>query len=260
MSNLRVAMRIREPTVHEIVARFGGHTAAALGIDLDDGAQLGRWLVAVCLTGARVDEARWQRAFVQLDRAGLTDPGAIAKPTASPDLDSPDLSKGGEVSAELEAALLKAKLPDAERVAWKLIRVSAALVEHYAGSVDRLVSSADNLEELGGRLAALAPGFGAASVMRFLRPLRDRWVEASELPLHPSAHAAAVHLGLLDDDHDPDGAPGALRAAIGAPSPPAFRDLEAALERLGAWCRRNRTTTCPLEDSCPARTSQLNPD
>ena len=252
-------MPIRELKIDDIVARMGGHTAAALGIDLDDDAQLGRWLVAVCLTGSRVDEAGWERAFAQLERADLTDPCAIANSTASADVVSFDLRRG-EVAVELEAALLRAKHPDAERVAWKLIRVSAALVADHAGSVARLVGSADNLEELGARLAALAPGFGAASVTRFLRPMRDRWVEASELPLHPSAHAAAVHLGFLSDDQDPEGAPGALRAAIATPDPPAFRDVEAALERLGAWCRRNRIKTCPLEGSCPARASLPEPD
>jgi hypothetical protein len=245
-------MPIHEPTIHDIVARFGGHTAAAFGIDLDDEAQLGRWLIAVCLTGARVDEERWQRAFAQLDRAGLADPDAIANPPGFQSLESP-APNTASVGVALEGALLEAEHPDAEPVARKLIRVSIALAEHYAGSLDRLASSADNLNELGGRLAALAPGFGAASVTRFLRPLRDRWAVANELPLHATAHAAAIHLGLVLDGDDPDHAPGTLRTAIAAP-PPAFRDVEAALERLGVWCRRNRIKTCPLADSCPART------
>ncbi len=261
-------MPIHQPSIHEIVARFGEHSAAAFGIDLDDDAQLGRWLIAVCLTGTRVDEARWQRAFAGLDRVGLADPNSIVKRAASggdcSEADSegitelsPTLSTGlGNAVAVLEATLLEAKHPDAERVAWKLMRVSAGLVEDYSGSLERLVHSADNLEELGGRLAALASGFGTASVTRFLRPLRDRWVEASELPLHPSALAAAVHVGWIDASTDPDVALGALRGYIATTAtPPAFRDLEAALERLGAWCRRNRTKTCPLGDICPARIS-----
>ncbi len=264
-------MPIHQPSIHEIVAHFGGHSAAAFGIDLDDDAQLGRWLIAACLTGSRVDEARWLRAFAGLDRVGLTDPNSIVKRAASggdsPEADSEGISElsptlstclanVGEVVAVLEATLLEAKHPDTERVAWKLMRVSAGLVEYYSGSVERLAHSADNLEELGGRLAALASGFGTASVTRFLRPLRDRWVEASELPLHPSALAAAVHLGWIDANTDPDVALGALRGYIATTAtPPAFRDLEAALERLGAWCRRNRTKTCPLGDICPARIS-----
>jgi hypothetical protein len=260
-------MPTRKPTFPEVIARFGGHSAGDLGIDLDDDTQLGRWLVAVCLAGSRLDDALWERSFAELDRAKLGDPVAIASRSGAgngsvsgvdPDSSAPD--GAGRVAAELEAVLRTVKHPDPERVAWKLVRVSAALVEQYEGSLENLAQSADSLEELGGRLAALASGFGTASVTRFLRPLRDRWVEASELPLHPAARAAAVHLGWISDEEDFEGVPSALLAAgatgDGAPFPPVqLRDLEAALERLGSWCRRNRTKTCPLGDECPARRS-----
>ena len=103
------------------------------------------------------------------------------------------------------------------------------------------------------RLASLAPGFGAASVAGFLRPLRERWDQAREIPLHPAARAAAVHLGLLAEGEDTEGEPGALRAALGDdPAQPSLADAEFALTRIGrVACMKNRSNRCLLADACP---------
>jgi len=223
----------------DLVARFGGHPVEQLGIDLEASEGPGQWLVAACLYGGRVDEGVARAAARTLAEAGLASPPdiALARPEA------------------LETALLGAGYPAADVAARKLWRVCNSLAERYGGSLDSLATQSEQLEDLAARLASLAPGFGAASVARFLRPLRDRWIQAREIPLHPAARAAAVHLGLLTEGEDAEGEPGALRAALrDDPAQPSLADAESALTRIGrAACSRNRTARCPLGDSCPRR-------
>ena len=108
----------------------------------------------------------------------------------------------------------------------------------------------DGLEALGGALAALAPGLGAATVTRFLAPLRALWPAAADLPVEPAVLAAGCHLGLLAEDQDLEGAAAVLVATSKGPDPV---DLEAALARLGRRaCLRGRYARCPLGASCPA--------
>ncbi len=226
----------------DLVARFGGHHVGDLGIDLEAAEGPGRWLVAAGLYGGRVDEAVAREAARALATAGLADPQQVAR--ARPEA--------------LEAALRGTRYPAPEAAARKLWRICHALAEHDTGSLDALAARCESLDELGARLAALAPGFGAASVARFLRPLRDRWIQAREIPLHPAARAAAVHLGLLAEGEDEEGEPGALRAALeDDPATPSLADAEAALTRLGsAACARNRVRRCPLGDACPLRANR----
>lgn len=225
--------------VSDVVARLGGHPISALGIDLDAGDGPGRWLVAACLYGGRIDNRVAEAAARLLQDAGLADPARIA--LADP--------------ATLASVLDRASYPKPERAALQIWRASRALARRHEGSLDALAAASDGIEDLAARLAGLAPGFGAAGVARFLRPLRDRWVTASEVPLHPAARAAAVHLNLLSEGEDVEGEPGALRAALrDDPAPPALADAEFALAQLGAAaCVRNRTARCPLGADCPAR-------
>jgi hypothetical protein len=140
-------------------------------------------------------------------------------------------------------------------VAQRLARAGRSLAERHGGSLAALAAQAEDLEELGGRLAALASGVGTATVLRFLRPLRDLWPAAAEIPLEPAARAAAVHLGWLAEGADEEGAPAALRAVLlREPEAPPLADVEAALARLGARsCLRQRPDRCPLGARCPAR-------
>jgi hypothetical protein len=135
------------------------------------------------------------------------------------------------------------------------VRASTSLFARHRGSLAALAGGADGLEELASALIALAPGIGAATASEFLRPLRERFSAARELPLAPAARAAALHVGLLQDAEDEEGEPGALRAVLAREQPaPALADVEAALTRLGrAACRRGATQRCPLGARCPAR-------
>ena len=223
----------------DLVARFGGHPAGKLGIDLEASDGPGRWLVAACLYGGRIDPDLALAAARALDAAGLADPKSVA--AARPEA--------------LEALLIGAGYPAPEGAAYKLWRACDSLATHHGGSLDSLAAQSEQLEDLAGRLARLAPGFGRASVARFLRPLRDRWIQAREIPLHPAARAAAVHLGLLTEGEDEEGEPGALRAALREDlAQPSLADVEFALTQIGTVaCSKNRTARCPLGDACPRR-------
>ena len=223
----------------ELVARLGPHPAAIWGLDLDSDAGLARWLVATCLLAPRGDEDAAGAARAALAAQGLDAPDALAQAGPGP----------------IAAALRAASYPKPEITAARLVRASASLAAHHRGSLSALAAGADGLEELASAIMALAPGIGAATASEFLRPLRERFSAARELPLAAAARAAALHVGLLRDTEDAEGEPGALRATLAREQPPpALADVEAALTRLGrAACRRGATARCPLGARCPAR-------
>lgn len=227
------------PTSRELVQRLGPHPAAQLGLAPDGPEDPGGWFVAACVLSASSGEERGLAATGRLADAGLATPA--------------DLLAGG--ADALLTALEQSAVPRPARLAGSLVRAARTLGERYAGSFDRLAGESDGLDDLGARLAALAPGVGAATVLRFLRPLRGRWSAAADTPLDPAALAAARHLGWLVGGADEDGDPAALRAALARePVPAAFGDVEAALERLGRRaCLRGRIERCPLGEGCPAR-------
>jgi endonuclease III len=223
----------------ELVARLGPHPAVLWGLALETDAGLGRWFVAACLLAPRGDEDTAGAARAALAAGGLDDPDGLARAGPAP------------VTKLLRAAAY----PKPEITAARLVRASASLVTQHRGSLSALAAAADGLEALASALMALAPGIGAATASEFLRPLRERFSAARELPLAPAARAAAVHAGLLRGAEDEAGEPGVLRAALAREQPtPALADVEAALTRLGrAACRRGATQRCPLGARCPAR-------
>jgi hypothetical protein len=229
-----------------VVERLGPHPVTSLALDLDDDRDLGRWLVAACLLAASRDEGRALEAFRALGEVDLGSAGALA--SAPP----------GAARDVLEAA----GQPKPERTAHQLSRACRSLGERHGGSLVALAGESETLEELGRRIAALGPGIGAATLSRFLRPLRERWPAAAELPLAPAARSAAVHLRLIDDGEDLEGEPGALRRALAdAPDAPPLADVESALERLGRRaCARERGDRCPMGRACPLRSGSASPD
>jgi hypothetical protein len=216
----------------EIVRRLGPHPAARAGLDLSRDGDAFRWLALALLLASGADEER-----------------ALAALRALPE------SVAGEDPVALAAVLTRERVTKPEPVAATLVRAARAFDERWRGSLARLASEADDLETLGSRLTALAPGVGRATVLRFLRPLRDQLSAAREVPLTPAARAAAIHLGWITAGDDEEGEPVSLRARIARdPDAPPFADVEAALERLGsASCLRDRALRCPLEADCPRR-------
>ena len=210
-----------------------------LGLALSEPPDRARWLLAARLLGERDTTERIARAFRRLEVELGPGPGALCE----------------AVPERVAALLADAELRRAEALGAGLVRMARALEARHGGDLESLAAGCTDLEELGGRLAALAPGFGRASVLRFLRPLREHWSAARETSLAESARAAAGHLGLLAAGEDLEGEPAALRAACASALPDRDPvDVEAALERLGArCCRAGRAARCPLGEACPAR-------
>jgi hypothetical protein len=222
----------------ELVARLGPHPARRWGLDLDEDAGLARWLLAACLLAVRQDEDAAGAARAALAAHGLDAPEALARAGAAP----------------VAKVLAASDYPKPEITAARLVRASTSLIERHSGSLAALLRAADGLAEAGAALVSLAPGLGPSAAAEILRPLRDRFSAAREIPLAPAARAAAVHVGLLRPGEDEEGEPGALRAALAREQPvPDLADVEAALARLGrAACQRRAPHRCLLGSGCPA--------
>jgi hypothetical protein len=232
----------RAPSFRSIVERFGALPAIRLGLDLESPEGRAGWLLAVALADRSGEPD--ERAFLALAAHGLARPAALAD--CRPE--------------RLAGLLAQAARPRAERDAARLLRLARGLRER-GGSLERIAGQAADLAELGEGLVRIAPGFGPAAVLRFLRPLRARWPAAREVPLDPDARAAAVHLGWIAEGSDEEGEPAALAAALASePEAPPLPDVEAALARLGrAACRRERSQRCPLASDCPRRALASDP-
>jgi hypothetical protein len=227
------------PSAAGLVGLLGGHPLAGLAIEPADGdAALLRWWVAAVLLSSRRDAARAESAFGALSKAGLVE------------LETLGAASTEAVAAQLEAAGARDPMGPATR----LVRSARSLAELHGGSLEGLARGCTTLEEIGERLARLSAGVGPGTVVRFLRPLRDLWTAAREIPLTPAARAAAIHLGWIGAGEDQEGEPGALCAFLADDAQaPRLRDVEAALERLGQRaCLRERSERCPLGLECPA--------
>jgi len=224
-------------TARDLVLRLGGDDAASLDLDLAQAHDVDRWFVAACLLAGRASRQCALDAWRALDRGGLAAPAALAA--------------GGPERVALALDAVGYPKPDVNAI--KLVRASTALAEHWRASVTSIGAASDGLDDLGARLARLAPGIGPAAILAFLRPLRDLWPAARETPLSPAARAAAVHLGFVGPGEDSEGEPGALRRALANEShAPPLAAVEAALEALGRRaCLRERSADCPFPEACP---------
>lgn len=202
-------------SARDLVDRLGGHPVGELGIELSAEGGPERWFVAACVLAERAPEKARTAALQALADARLASPEELAK--APPD--------------RVFAVLAEANHPRAESLAHRLVRAGTRLGERHGGCFDVLAGECDDLEALGSRISALASGVGRATVLLFLRPLRERWSAAAEVPLDPKARRTAAAFGWLDED-DEEGAQLTLRSRLsGEPDAPALADVEAALAR-----------------------------
>ncbi|MBW1844434.1 MAG: hypothetical protein JRJ05_08845, partial [Deltaproteobacteria bacterium] len=114
----------------DLVARFGGHPVGKLGIDLETSDGPGRWLVAACLYGGRIDSEIALAAARALTAADLAEPKSVA--AARPEA--------------LEALLIGVGYPAPDVTAYKLWRACDSLATHYGGSLDSLAAQSEQLE------------------------------------------------------------------------------------------------------------------
>ncbi len=226
---------------HGLLQAWAPHPARELGLCLQeaDDETLGRWWVACCLLGQRCPAGRLAQVCNELERIGKAHLGSITPQDGS----------------ALFETLGAAQVPEPERVAALLVRANTTLQRDHEGSLERLGMGAEDLENLARRLSQLASGFGRASVIRFLQPLREQWPAAGELPLDPAARAAAEHLGWIRAGADEEGSPSALRRFLAADSEaPLLEEVECALAQLGRRsCLRERADRCPLGERCILR-------
>jgi hypothetical protein len=216
-----------------VVGCFGGRYSSALGIDVDSGdAEVERWFVASTLFGTRISAQLAERAYTELDRAGIrriTDAGNRQWEDLVALLDA-----GGYARYDY-------------RTATRLQMLSQVVADRYEGVISEIGRRFTSPAPLAAALEAL-PGWGPVTTGLFLRELRGVWPGAHP-PLDPRADEAARHLGLLPL-HAGDGLERISRLAEQAHCD--ARDLEAGLVRLALDHRR--VTDCPGRLACVAMT------
>ncbi len=237
-------------SLRSLCERFGPHPVRALRLQplFANDIHLWLWFVASSIGSRRTPRAVVEKTVTTLRDSGRAQPAALA----------------GESPQALAEVLHRCGAHRPEEAAPRLLRAARTLMERADGSLSTLARGAEDLDDLARRLLKLAPGIGPRSILRFLRPLRDAWPTAREVPLSEDARAAAVHLGFLRAHEDLEGEPAALRAlwlreenALNGSDEEAaldFADVEAALEQLGAAaCRREQPERCLLREACPLR-------
>lgn len=214
--------------IAEVLVRFGGRFAAELGIDLRSGPEARQqWFLAAIFYGARISgnlAARTYRVFAA--RQIYTPESILAQGWDNLVV---LLDEGGYTRYDFKTAT-------------KLLKAMETLQEQYQGSLERLHEVSRDYEDLEGRLRALAPGIGPATVNIFLRELRGIWAKATPA-LSSLAQQAAEHLGLLEPGLSPEEALKTLESQWQTRRPKGydFADLEAALVRQGReWRRQQR--------------------
>jgi len=216
-----------------VVGRFGGMYSSELGIDVDSGdAEVERWFVASTLFGSRISAPVAERAYTQLDRAGIR-----------------RITEAGNRQWEELVALLDAGgyARYDYRTATRLQILARVVADRYEGAISEIGRRFTSPAALAAALEAL-PGWGPVTTGLFLRELRGVWPGARP-PLDPRAAEAARHLGLLPLLAG-DGLERVSRLAEQAHCD--ARDLESGLVRLALDHRR--VTDCPGRLACVAIT------
>lgn len=220
-----------------LLQTMGGTFSRELGIDLSSCGQieLGKWLLAAKLFGARISSRTAARTYRELERRGIVLPAQILH--AGWDGLVEALDAGGYVRYDFSTAT-------------KLLSIMKDVQEVYGDDLNNLHDQARDARDLEARLKGLGKGIGDVTVNIFLRELRSLWTKARPALSLP-AELAACRLGLIAKG-DP------LAALEGVWSKHQgcgwdFRDFEAALVRLGKdYCKKGRHGLCPLRNLCPS--------
>ena len=138
------------------IGRFGGRYSIELGIDVDSGdAEVEGWFVASTLIGTRNSAGVAERAYAQLERAGIrriTDAGSRQRQELVTLLDA-----GGYARYDY-------------RTATRLQLLAQVVRERYEGSISEIGRRCTSPAALAAALEAL-PGWGPVSTGLFLREL-----------------------------------------------------------------------------------------
>jgi endonuclease III len=186
-----------------------------LGLDLSKAEDRFKWFLAAILFAKRISAETAKETYLYFDQEDLTNPDAILE--AGWDRLVEVLDSGGYTRYDFSTAT-------------NLLGIMKTLKEKY-GDLERLHAQSIDASDLKNRLQEFR-GVGPVCVNIFLRELRGIWEKAKPM-LSPMALAMAQKIGLDPKD---------------------VERYESQLVRLNLeYCKKRRSSECPLEDSCPDR-------
>jgi endonuclease III len=184
-----------------------------LGLDLSKAEDRFKWFLASILFAKRISAETAKETYLYFDQEDLTSPDAILE--AGWDRLVEVLDSGGYTRYDFSTAT-------------NLLGIAKMLKEKY-GDLERLHAESSSPTDLERRLQEFK-GVGPVGVNIFLRELRGIWEKAKPKP-SPLAVATAQKIGLNLEDAE---------------------RYESQLVRLNLeYCKKHRTSECPLKGNCP---------
>jgi len=184
-----------------------------LGLDLSKPADRFKWFLASVLFAKRISAQTAKETYRYFEQEDLTSPDAISD--AGWDRMVDVLDSGGYTRYDFSTAT-------------NLLGIAKMMKEKY-GDLEGLYLESSSPADLERRLQEFK-GVGPVCVSIFLRELRGIWEKAKPEP-SPMTVATAKKIGLDVED--------VVR-------------YESQLVRLNLeYCKKHRSSTCPLEDKCP---------
>lgn len=219
----------------KLIESVGGRFSVALGIDLSsqNPEEIFKWFLASILFGTRISEEIVIKTYREFEKDGILLPARILNTGWDGLVEI--LDRGGYVRYDFKTAT-------------KLLDMSAALTDKYAGDLNVLHSIASGPRDIEDRLKALAKGIGDVTVNIFLREMRGIWGKAGPLP-SDLVVIAAKHMRIIPEHITDRGKILCVlkeKWADEGMTMQDFPDFEAALLRLGKdYCRKGFCDRCP---------------
>ena len=186
-----------------------------LNLDLSKAEDRFKWFLASVLFAKRISAQTAKETYLYFEQEDLTTPDAILD--AGWDRLVEVLDSGGYTRYDFSTAT-------------NLLGIAKMLKEKY-GTLERLHAESSSPADLEKRLQEFK-GVGPVGVNIFLRELRGIWEKAKPKP-SAMAVATAQKIGLNPED---------------------VERYESQLVRLNLeYCKKHRTSECPLKDECPDR-------
>ena len=183
-----------------------------LGLDLTKPEDRFKWFLASVLFAKRISAETAKETYLYFEQEELTSPDAILQ--AGWDRLVEVLDSGGYTRYDFSTAT-------------NLLGIAKTLKEKYGG-LERLHTESSSPSDLENRLQEFK-GVGPVGVNIFLRELRGIWEKAKPNP-SPMAVVTAQKIGLDPED---------------------VERYESQLVRLNLeYCKKRRSTECPLENNC----------
>jgi len=184
-----------------------------LGLDLTKAEDRFKWFLASVLFAKRISAETAKETYLYFEQEDLTSPDAILEAGWNRLVEV--LDSGGYTRYDFSTAT-------------NLLGIAKTLKEKY-GDLERLHAESSSPTDLERRLQEFK-GVGPVGVNIFLRELRGIWEKAKTKP-SPIAVATAQKIGLNQKD---------------------VERYESQLVRLNLeYCKKRRSSECPLKDNCP---------